>query len=123
VFFPKVYDSERCEWICGCDQLKAFFCFPCLSFGGTYKFSKDGVRDSQKFQENVKTHHGSFRHLNNSCSLAILGIVNILAQQDSAYFRAREARNAEVSRNRQALSRIIDCIRFCFILTCTERSR
>ena len=51
--------------------------------------------------------------MNNCVSLQMFGKVNILSAIDAGYRRSIIKHNKLVDRNRQALNRIINCIKFC----------
>jgi hypothetical protein len=42
-FNPEIYSEH--DWLCGCDVKNAFFCFPCLLFGGDATWTSTGVTD------------------------------------------------------------------------------
>ena len=51
--------------------------------------------------------------MNNCVSLQMLGKVNILSAVDAGYRRSIIKHNKLVDRNRHALNKIINCIKFC----------
>jgi len=110
-FTTKVY--ENYEWLCGCDEKNALFCFPCLLFGGDLTWTKIGMFDLKHLHIKIKKHENSTKHLNNVVDLSLLGKVNIAHQLDSAYKLSVARHNEQVRKNREALSKIIDCIKFC----------
>lgn len=110
-FNREIYD--RNSWICGCDNLNALFCFPCILFDGEKTWSKIGVTDLVHLSEKIIKHEKSKQHLNNQTQLALLGTVNIQSQLDSAYWASIQKHNENVTKNRYVLSKIINCIKFC----------
>ncbi|XP_069936675.1 zinc finger MYM-type protein 1-like [Cherax quadricarinatus] len=110
-FCVSVY--QKSEWLCGCDKKNALFCFPCLLFGGDSSWTKIGVTDLRHLPQKVMKHEQSSKHINNVIDLSMLGKVNIAAQIDSAYKISIAKHNEEVEKNRNVLSKIINCIKFC----------
>lgn len=72
LFNYRLYD--RNSWICGCDVLNKFFCFPCLLFAkGTDKsWTKTGVADLSHLSQNLKKHEQSVSHGHACRDLALL---------------------------------------------------
>lgn len=101
------------NWICGCDQKNAFFCFVCVLFGGEATWTKHGVTDLVHIYEKIKTHENSKVHINNIFSFSLLGKSNIMTQLSSAYRQNIISHNKQVDKNRYILNIIINCIRFC----------
>lgn len=62
VFNNKLY--ARNSWICGCDVLNKFFCFPCLLFakGKDKSWTKSGVADLGHLSQVIKKHEQSVSH-------------------------------------------------------------
>ncbi|XP_031357512.1 uncharacterized protein LOC116181298 [Photinus pyralis] len=104
---------SRTKWICGCTVKNAFFCFPCVLFGGDTKWTQTGIRDLVHLSDRIQTHGNSKQHILNQMHLSLLGTTNIQAQLDSAYWTNIQKHNEEVTKNRYVLSKIIDCIKFC----------
>lgn len=65
---------ERNSWICGCDVLNRFFCFPCLLFAkGTDKsWTKTGVADLSHLSQNQTKHEQSLSHIQACRDLSLL---------------------------------------------------
>lgn len=63
LFKNKLYD--RNSWICGCDVLNRFFCFPCLLFakGTDESWTKTGVADLAHLSERQSKHEQSISHV------------------------------------------------------------
>ena len=104
---------EKFLWLTGCDVKNAVFCFPCLLFGGDPSWTQKGITDLRKLNEKINKHANSSKHINNTLNLAVLGKVNIQESLSSAHKQAIERHNNDVRRNREVLSRIIDCVKFC----------
>ena len=82
-FKSNLYD--KAPWLCGCNQKNAFFCFPCLLFGGDVSWTKNGIKDLNHLNQKIEKHKVSGKHLNNMLNLSMLGTVNIGFQIDSGY--------------------------------------
>ena len=63
--------------------------------------------------ERIFKHECRKAHMNNCVSLQMFGKVNILSAIDAGYRRSIIKHNELVDRNRHALNRIINCIKFC----------
>lgn len=111
VFKRDLYNNN--DWLCGCEIENAFFCFPCLLFGGEATWTKSGVTDINHLSTKIKKHESSAAHIQNSLRLTLFGSVNVAAQLDSAYRRKISEYNEEVRHNRYVLNILINCIRFC----------
>ncbi|XP_063818962.1 zinc finger MYM-type protein 1-like isoform X2 [Pseudophryne corroboree] len=103
------------EWLCGCDVQNALFCFPCLLFGGDAAWTDKGISDLKRLNEKIKKHTATEKHVNNSLNLALLGSVSVRTCISDAHKEMIERHNAQVHKNREILSRIINCIKFCGI--------
>ena len=104
---------QRKTWLCGCEVKNALFCFPCLLFGGDVPWTKDGVRNINKMKEKTEKHEASKKHIDNVVSLSLLGSINIKESLSEAYRLSIDEHNRKVTKNREILSKIIDCIAFC----------
>lgn len=104
---------QKCEWLCGCDEANTLFCFPCLLFGGDSAWTKSGVTDLRHLPQKIVKHEQSAKHMNNMINLSLLGKVNIAAQIDTAYKLSVAKHNEQVKKNRDVLSKIINCVKFC----------
>lgn len=101
---------KKVPWLCGCDELNALFCFPCILFGGHDVWTKTGYINLAKLKEKTTEHGNSARHITNSISLQMLGTTNIATSLSSAFAKSIQAHNNEVTANRQILTQIMDCI-------------
>ncbi|CAG9830426.1 unnamed protein product [Diabrotica balteata] len=110
-FSNSMYDIA--EWICGCEERNAFFCFPCLLFGDDYLWSKTGVIDLKHLKIKTQKHSLLSDHINSCFSLAMLGSVVIKLLSDSEYNQGFNIYNENVSKNRFVLNKIINCMVFC----------
>ncbi|KAK4875694.1 hypothetical protein RN001_012116 [Aquatica leii] len=107
---------SRNNWICGCNQKDALFCFPCVLFAddrGEKIWTETGVKDLVHLSEKIKKHENSKTHIGNEIRFALFGKINIQAQLDSAYWVNIQKHNEEVTKNRYILTKIINCIKFC----------
>lgn len=104
---------SKVSWLCGCEDKNALFCFPCLLFGGDITWTQNGFKNINKMKEKIEKHEMSKNHMNNVVSLSLLGSVNIKEQLSEAYRLSVCEHNRKVAKNREILSKIIDCIKFC----------
>lgn len=104
---------QKKKWLCGCEVKNALFCFPCLLFGGDSTWSKDGFTNINKMKEKTEKHEKSKKHIDNAISLSLLGTVDIKERLSEAYRLSVNEHNRKVTKNREILSKIIDCIKFC----------
>jgi hypothetical protein len=118
VYMRKVVASalyKEHSWLCGCDVTRAFFCFPCLLYGGSDAWSRRGVSNLPKICAIIYTHEHSKQHKVNMFEFQILGFKNIQAQLSSDYHAKILEKNMKISKNRELLSRLIDCIKSCSV--------
>lgn len=101
------------DWLCGCIAKNAFFCFPCMLFGGENVWTKSGTADLNHLLQCSKKHAASAQHIKNVIRLSCLDNVNIAAQLDGEYRRTIALHNEKVKHNRYILNLIVNCIRFC----------
>lgn len=101
------------DWICGCGEKNAFFCFPCVLFGSEEAWCKHGVADLIHIAAKIKKHEASIGHVNSVFSFKILGKTNIQMQLSSQYRQTLLRKNEEIAKNRYVFSKIINCIKFC----------
>lgn len=104
---------EKIKWLCGCINKNALFCFPCLLFGGDSVWIQSGFTNINKIKEKCEKHQNSRKHMDNVVSFSLLGQVNIAEQLSEAYKNAKIEHNEKVKKNRDILSKLIDCIKFC----------
>ncbi|XP_042242452.1 zinc finger MYM-type protein 1-like [Homarus americanus] len=107
-----VYVYEKCDWLCGCDESNALFCYPCLLYGGDSTWTEIGVTDLNHLQQRIRKHEQCAQHMNNMIDLTLLGKVNIAAQIDTANKLSVAEYNERVRKNRDVLSKITDCVKF-----------
>ena len=72
-----------------------------------------GCNGLKHLSKRISKHECSKVYMNNCVSVKMLGKVNILSAIDAGYRRSIIKHNELVDRNRHALSRIINCIKFC----------
>ncbi|XP_076049468.1 zinc finger MYM-type protein 1-like [Oratosquilla oratoria] len=104
---------QKKTWLCRCEVKNALFCFPCLLFGGDSVWSKDGFTCIKNLKEKTEKHENTKKHIYNAISLSVLGSVNIKERVSESYRLSVNAHNKKVTKNREILSKIIDCIKIC----------
>ena len=70
-----------------------------------------GTKDLKHLSETIRSHECSKIHISNETELAMLGIVNVCTELDTAYRQSIRCHNEKVIKN--LFSKIIDCIKFC----------
>jgi hypothetical protein len=63
--------------------------------------------------QKIEKHKSSAKHIRNVIDLAMLVKVNIATQLRDTYRSSINKNNEEVRRNRDILSKTIDCMKFC----------
>ena len=105
------------DWLCGCDETNRLFCFVCILYGGSKEWTETGVFNivnlTGKKSGKLEKHANSTDHKSNVVDLAMLGTTNIMASLNSAYRDNIARRNEMVRKNRDVLSKIVDCVKFC----------
>ncbi|XP_008188288.1 zinc finger MYM-type protein 1-like [Acyrthosiphon pisum] len=104
---------QKYKWLCGCETTDKLFCFPCVCFDGDLSWSKTGVVDLIHLLSKISKHENSFKRLQNEANLKILGTVNIRNQIDAGYKLGIKRHNEQVSKNRDILEKILNCVKFC----------
>ena len=104
---------EKHNWLTGCSDTNALYCFPCLLYGGESVWTNVGFKDLNHLQRNIKMHESSAKHINNVVDLSYLGTANILTQLNTGQEIAIARHNERVIKNRNTLSKLIDIIKFC----------
>lgn len=69
--------------------------------------------DLKHLNEKIKKHENSAQHIKNSIDFGMLGKINIATQVSEAYKLNIRKFNENVKKNRDILSKIIDCLIFC----------
>ncbi|XP_078536808.1 zinc finger MYM-type protein 1-like [Lissotriton helveticus] len=104
----------KADWLTGCPIKNSLFCFPCLLFGGDFSWTRQGMVDLKHIAEKIKKHALTRNHMENLTRLGMLGEDALIEQQiNDAYRKSVQKHNEAVDKNRQILSKIIDCICFC----------
>lgn len=107
---------NRKTWLTGCGEANALFCFPCILFKSDKcdsTWTKTGLTDLKHLSERIKKHERSKVHMENCVKLAVLGKISIATQLDDGHRIAVRRHNEEVNKNRNILSKIINCVKFC----------
>lgn len=104
---------QKFKWLCGCETTVSLFCFPCVCFGGDSSWSKTGVKDLIHLLVKLNKHENSFKHLQNEANFKLLGTMDIRSQIDSGYKLGIKRHNEQVSKNRNILEKILNCVKFC----------
>ncbi|KAG7265203.1 hypothetical protein CRUP_030317 [Coryphaenoides rupestris] len=103
---PKAHTSlavVNLPWEQDKQQSNAYYCFPCLLFGGSEApWTTRGVRDLKHLADKCRRHDGAHDHLDNS-----------ELQLDEGYRVGVRRHNREVAENRHVLSRVIESVKFC----------
>lgn len=110
-FKETMYDLAT--WICGCEEKDALFCFPCLLYGGDSVWTQGGVTDLKHLAAKAQKHEQSIKHIHNVINLSVIDTVATEEQIDSESKRKLQKYDKKVKWNREALSKIINCIKFC----------
>ena len=109
-FNRSLYDKT--PWLCGCNAANALLCYLGLLFRGDTTWTRNGVRNFKYLTEKITKYEKSLKHMSNTIDLTIVGNVNIAKEIDSGYTLSIMKHNEQVTKNRDALSKIIDC-KFC----------
>ncbi|KAL7640753.1 UNVERIFIED_CONTAM: hypothetical protein RMT77_009028 [Armadillidium vulgare] len=104
---------DRISWLTVCEEREALFCFYCLLFGGDVSWGRYGVKDLKHLSERINKHECSKVHINNIVQLSMLDKDNILSKFDPGHRLEVAVHNEQVDKNRLALSKIIDYLKFC----------
>ncbi|XP_076048822.1 uncharacterized protein LOC143029777 isoform X2 [Oratosquilla oratoria] len=102
---------KKYKWLCGCDEVMALYCFPCLLFGGDSLWTESGVMDFEHLTQKIGKHEISVKHINNLIDLSLLS-ENNGTHLDTTFRLSTAKHNELVRKNREALSKVIDCIKF-----------
>lgn len=101
------------DWICGCNRKNAFFCFPCLLYGGERVWTEEGLIDVQHMSQTLKRHDNSRRHIKNMVNLALLGTAGLRNLLDSTTCNTDQQKNEDMIKHRYVLSKTVDAIKSC----------
>lgn len=104
---------QRKKWLCGCEVKNTLFCLPYLLFGGDVTWIKDGFRNINKLKDKTEKHEKPKSYVENVISMSLLGNVHIKEKLNEGYRLSVNEHNIKVKKNREILSKIIDCIFFC----------
>ena len=101
---------EKKDWLCGCEDRNALFCFPCLIFGGETSWAKTGFRNIARLKDKLQKHEQSKAHMDNLVSYAMIGTSPMTRYLSNAYRDSIQAHNANVTKNREVLSHITETV-------------
>ena len=104
---------DKKSWPAACDERKSLFCFCYFLFGGESLWTNKGCNELKHLSERISKHECSKAHMNICVLLQMFGKVNILSAIDADCRPSIIKHNELVDRNRHALNRIINCIKFC----------
>ena len=115
-FNRSVYDNDDNDWICGCKETNALYCFPCLLYSNEKKgpWVTTGMKDLAHLSAKIKKHMESKEHIGLATSYKLLGSkAEIGHHMQSAYKQNILKHNEQVTKNREALSKIINIVKLC----------
>lgn len=101
------------EWMCGCEDTSALFCFPCLIFEGDSSWSLNGVTNLAQLSSKASKHEKSQKHLDNVLSFSLLGKNSISTYLSEAYKNKIKAHNENVTKNLKILGLIVQNVLLC----------
>ena len=82
-------------------------------FDGDKAWTVSGQKDLGNLNAKARKHASSRQHLNQVVDLSMLGQSNTASSLDSGYALSVARHNDEVQKNRDTLSKIINCIKLC----------
>ena len=112
-FNVNAYDAT---WLCGSQTRGKLFCWPCLLFQNPSDkcvWIKDGYGDLNHLSSAMKGHAATKEHINNAMAHRTFGRTRIDEALDHAHEIARKNHNAQVKRNREGMTTLIDLT--CFL--------
>ena len=95
--FNKQYYTKH-QWLCGCTESTALYCFPCILFGGEDAWTKTGFKNLSKLSQRTKTHAKSSKHIDSMVSFNLLGKNCIQVHLNKSYQDSIAKHNEQVSR-------------------------
>ena len=106
---------KKTGWLSGCDAKERLYCWPCLLFGvdRTDVWTKDGFSNLNVLSVSISRHEKSLGHIRASLELSTFGRTRIDLQLNQQMKISVKLHNEGVTKNREILKRLIDCI--CFL--------
>lgn len=104
---------EKKPWLTVSILKNSLFCFYCTLFKGDSIWTQTGYRDLKHLSEAIKKHENSTKHIQSALDFKMFNKINIMSAIDSGYAASIRRHNEIVTKNRMALSRIIDILKFC----------
>ncbi|KAJ3656533.1 hypothetical protein Zmor_015604 [Zophobas morio] len=120
-FNPELYNLA--DWLCGCPQRNALFCYICLVMskcadrfnGESYYWVISGVTREitckPKLLQKINKHQTTPQHMSLSLDYALLGENNVLHHLRGKFFLSVTQHNEKVRLNRHILSKLINCVK------------
>lgn len=102
---------EKYDWLTACSIRNKVFCFYCLCFGSSTcadTFSKNGYDDMKNLSRALKRHSESKSHIAAGVAFKSFGRLDIRSCLNEGFRQNLIAHNAEVTKNREILRRLID---------------
>ena len=92
------------DWLCGSDEKRGLFCFPCLVFKDEHsRWTSTGITDIGNLTNLKNSHVKTQSHKSACLKLTLLGQVNIASSIDRSIVIEHAKYNAQVRNNRVAL--------------------
>lgn len=104
----------KCEWLAGCEERCALFCWPCVLFcKEKFLWNKQGFSDLNNLHKLMKRHSISKAHIESIIREKTFGANRREHGLDTELKIQREQHNLQVRKNRDVLKRLIDAV--CFL--------
>lgn len=100
------------EWLAGSLKTNKVYCYPCFLFNGEYPFGKGGLDIIKNFHARANKHTSSQLHIRNNEFFHLMGKTRIDHSISSAAKQAAIRHNESVTKNREIVSRLLDCVSF-----------
>ena len=104
----------RYPWLTACPKRTKLFCFPCLLFDSDRgsQWSNGGFHSLSNLSKSANAHSKKSSHKSSVIALERLGKERIDIVLSQARAEDVKTHNEEVERNREIISRLVDCVRF-----------
>lgn len=97
------------DWICGCPDRNALFCFPCLLYGGNDQWTTTGFNDLVHLSTAMKKHEIGRVHMQNMLEYLRHNTEKTMDKTSTT----TKSPNPIIKKNLQIMDAIIDTIKFC----------